>query len=288
MKIKLLLLFVTTSLLFGVTGCMKSDDNSDEEKINENIATIETFINSDPMSNEAVKDSAGFYYITRVKNPSGVTPQVGDASSVNINIFLLNGGKQVVTYPTDSLLTITLGTFETGFYGIDLGILKMKTGEKATFLLPYYLAFGSSNQTNIPGYSPVRMEMELVKTRTEAQQIDDFVVKKGFVVSEKTPQGLVIIRTNEVLGDTLGAGKSVSIKYVGKFLSGTTFDPGTYPLTFTTGTNAVVSGFDSAIRKMRKGEKAIIIFPSKLGYGSSSYNGIPGYSPLYFEVEVTQ
>jgi FKBP-type peptidyl-prolyl cis-trans isomerase len=285
MKIKFLLLSLTTSLVFGITGCMKSNESQDEEKIIENVAAIEAFINSDSQGSSAIKDTTGFYYINRVSNPSGITPKLGDAASVNINAYLLNG-TQVISYDDDSLFTFTVGAYNTGFYGLDLGVTKMKTGEKTTFLLPYYLAFGSANQTNIPGYSPIRMELELIKTRTEEQQIDDFVAKKQFVVSEKTTNGLVIIRTNEVLGDAIGAGKSVSVKYVGKFLNGTTFDSGTFP--FTTGTNATVAGFDTAISKMRKGEKAIIIFPSSLGYGASGSSSIPGYTPLYFEVEVAQ
>lgn len=286
MKIKFLLLSVTASLLFGMTSCMKDNENKDEEKINENVASIESFINKDDMGKQAVKDSSGLYYITRLNNPSGITPQIGDLASVNINVFLLDGGKQVITYAPDSLFTFTVGLYNIGFYGLDLGVFKMKTGEKTTFLLPYYLAFGSANQTDIPGYSPVRMEVELVKTRSEVQQIDDFITKKGFVVSEKTSEGLILIRTNQILGDTLGVGKSVSVKYVGKFLNETIFDQGTFAI--TTGTNGAIPGFDNAIRKMRKGEKAIAIFPSKLGYGPKGSSRIPGYKPLYFELEVVE
>ncbi len=286
MKIKFILLSVTASLLFGMTSCMKADENKDEEKIIENVASIESFINKDDMGKEAIKDSSGLYYITRLKNPSGTTPQAGDVASVNLNVFLLDGGKQVITYAPDSLFKFTVGLYNIDFYGLDLGIFKMKTGEKTTFLLPYYLAFGPSNQTNIPGYSPVRMELELVKTRSEVQQIDDYVAKKKFIISEKTPEGLLIIRTNQILGDTLGVGKSVSVKYVGKFLNDKVFDQGTFAL--TTGTNGAIPGFDNAIRKMRKGEKAIVIFPSKLGYGPKGSSRIPGFTPLYFELEVLE
>jgi FKBP-type peptidyl-prolyl cis-trans isomerase len=35
---------------------------------------------------------------------------------------------------------------------------------------------------------------------------------------------------------------------------------------------------------MREGRKALFLMPSKLAYGSAGYYGIPGYTPLLFEV----
>jgi len=37
---------------------------------------------------------------------------------------------------------------------------------------------------------------------------------------------------------------------------------------------------------MNEGGKAILIIPSSMGYGSSDYHDIPGYSTLIFEVEL--
>ena len=38
--------------------------------------------------------------------------------------------------------------------------------------------------------------------------------------------------------------------------------------------------------KMRVGEKAVLILPSKIAYGTNGSATIPPNSPLYFEVEV--
>ena len=48
----------------------------------------------------------------------------------------------------------------------------------------------------------------------------------------------------------------------------------------------VIAGFDEGIMKMRVGEKAALIIPSKIGYGTNGSGTIPPNSPLYFEVEV--
>ncbi|PWJ56949.1 FKBP-type peptidyl-prolyl isomerase-like protein [Dyadobacter jejuensis] len=283
MKSKYLFQFLALVLILNLTSCMK-DDNQDEEKAAENILAIDTFIKADSMASSALKDSAGFYYINRLANPSGQKVKTGDAATVKVAVYLLTGEK-VLSTDTDSTYTFTVGANATSFFGLDLGIYKMSEGEKTTFLLPYYYAFGSSAQTNIPAYSPVRMELELVKTRTEVQQIDDYLAKKLFTVSERKSNNLVIIRTNQVTGDTLGVGKSVNVKYIGKYLNEYTFDEGT--ISVTTGTSGVIPGFDQAVRRMRKGEKAIIIFPSALGYGTGSQY-IPPYTPLQFELEILQ
>jgi FKBP-type peptidyl-prolyl cis-trans isomerase len=48
----------------------------------------------------------------------------------------------------------------------------------------------------------------------------------------------------------------------------------------------VIKGFEEAVLKLKLNEKAKIILPSSLAYGANGNTTIPGYSPLYFEIEV--
>jgi FKBP-type peptidyl-prolyl cis-trans isomerase len=272
------------SLAVGLSGCMDNDDNQDEEKIIENTTAIEAYIKADSLGAKVVKDTTGLYFITRKANPNGERPKRGDAATVRFTGYLLNGNTKILTTPGDSTFSFPVEGYSTDFAGLERGVFLMKTGEKTTFLLPFYLAFGAIERVNIPAYSPIRFEMELVKTRTEVQQIDDYLKKKGFTVSDRTADNLVLIRTNTVTGDTLGVGKSVNVKYIGKLLSDAKFGEGS--IAVTTGTSNSIPGFDRAIRKMRKGEKAIAIFPSALGYKASGNNTIPPYAVLQFEIEV--
>ncbi|GGH52300.1 FKBP-type peptidyl-prolyl cis-trans isomerase [Dyadobacter endophyticus] len=275
---------ILLATMIGLASCMK-DNNKDEEKITENEAEIEAFIKADSQGSSAARDSTGLYYIIRKSNPSGSYAKTGDAATVKLNGYLLNGTK-VLSIEKDSSVSFPVLGYSTGVPGLERAIFLLKTGEKATFLLPYYLAFGNIDRVNIPAYSVVRLELEFIKTRTEKQQIDDFLKIKQFPVSERTSDGLVIVRTNTVTGDTLGVGKSVTVKYVGKFLDDKKFGEGSF--NHTTGTSGTIPGFDRAIRKMRKTEKAIVIFPSPLGYKDlgSSDGVIPRYSPLQFEIEI--
>ncbi|MCE6988838.1 FKBP-type peptidyl-prolyl cis-trans isomerase [Dyadobacter sp. CY323] len=275
--------YLMMSMIVGLTGCMDKDGNQDEEKIVENETAIQAYIKTDSLGTKAAKDSSGLYYITRKTNPAGERAKKGDAASVKFTGYLLNGSK-VLSSPGDSTYSFPAEGYWTGFAGLERAIFLMKTGEKTTFLLPYYLAFGNVERVNIPAYSPIRLEVEFLKTRTEVQQIDEYLLQKKFEVAERTAGNLVIVRTNTVTGDKLGTGKSVSVKYKGTFLNGNKFDEGT--LNITTGTNNVIEGFDSAVQKMRKTEKTIVIFPSSLGYKATGYGSVPPFTPLQFELEV--
>lgn len=97
-------------------------------------------------------------------------------------------------------------------------------------------------------------------------------------------------------------GDTVRVNYTGKTLDNKVFDTsleqvakdkGIYnsgrqyqPLKFPIGYGLTITGFEFAISMMFPGEKATVIFPSRLGYGSQANGAIPPNSPLIFELEL--
>ena len=96
---------------------------------------------------------------------------------------------------------------------------------------------------------------------------------------------------------------TVKVNYIGKLLTKEVFDTSIEQVAkdngvFKTGRNyvplkfplggAVISGFEYAVSLMRVGEKATVIFPSRLGYGNQTQNSIPANSPLIFELELLE
>lgn len=287
MKSSFLKLGMLIAVFVSVVACTKSVENNDEEKLAENYQQIEKYIADSSLV--ATRDSVGMYYVVRKANPTGNKVKVGDEVNIKFNGFLLNGTK-VFSSVNDKNTSFSY-PFGTGLgfvpAGMELSVNRMRVGEINTVFMPFPFAYGSYDQGNIPAHSPLKINIEVVSARSEVKQIDDFLAKKQFVVSERTSDNLVIVRTNSVTGDTLGSGKSVTVKYIVKLLDDTKVQEGNYP--FTTGTGSVIKGFDRAVRKMRKGEKIITIFPSSLGYGSTGVNGtvpILPYSPLQYELEV--
>lgn len=276
MRSKKIVLWVLVLITVGLASCMKSVDNQDEVKVTENDNDILKYLSD---SIKAAKDPAGYYYIKRKTNAVGDTAKLGDAATVKLTGYLI-GGTIPVTSDTVSF-PVGGGTL---IYGVELGIGKVRTGEKISLYLPYYLAFGNSARTNIPAYSAIRMEMEFIKSRNEVQQINDYIAKKKFTVYERTAENLVIIRTDTSKAVGIGAGKSVTVKYIGRFLNDTKFDEGSF--TYNTGGGSLIVGFDQAVQKLPAKGKAIVVFPSALGYKAAGNNAVPPYSPLMFELEL--
>ncbi len=126
---------------------------------------------------------------------------------------------------------------------------------------------------------------ELLSPEEEEAKIEAYIKNKNLTVTEKTSSGLRYIRQEESTGASLKAGQYITVNYTGKLLSDKQFDSGTFG--FYLGAGSVIRGFDEGVAKMKIGEKAILIFPSSIGYGyQGSGKTIPPNTPLLFEIEV--
>lgn len=117
-------------------------------------------------------------------------------------------------------------------------------------------------------------------------------LKTNNLKGESTPGGavVVILKANTASKTYIAAGENIQSSYIGKLLEdGSIFDqsaPGDY-FSFTVGTGQVIGGWDEGFQKLKHGEKALILIPSRLAYGSRGAGGaIPPNAPLVFEVEV--
>jgi FKBP-type peptidyl-prolyl cis-trans isomerase len=77
----------------------------------------------------------------------------------------------------------------------------------------------------------------------------------------------------------------VKFKHIGYLLDSTIFSSGWYvsgdiPLP------ALVQGFQEGLQIVGEGGRAVIVFPSNLGYGKDGASTVPEYSPLAFKVEL--
>jgi FKBP-type peptidyl-prolyl cis-trans isomerase len=128
--------------------------------------------------------------------------------------------------------------------------------------------------------------VETLTPEQENQKIEDYIASKKITITEKTASGLRFILTKaNPAGAKVVNGQTISVAYAGRLLTDKQFDAGNF--SFVLGARAAIDGFDQGIAKMRVGEKATLIFPSSLGYGSQSQGSdIPAYSPLVFDIEV--
>ena len=107
---------------------------------------------------------------------------------------------------------------------------------------------------------------------------------------DKTESGLryqIIQKGNGVKAEK---GQTVSVHYKGQLSDGTVFDSSykrNAPIDFPLGVGQVIAGWDEGIQLLKVGDKARLVIPSHLGYGSAGAGGvIPPDATLVFDVEL--
>jgi FKBP-type peptidyl-prolyl cis-trans isomerase len=227
--------------------------------------------------------ATGIYYNISKTNSAGLA--VSSAYDLHVAYTLKTiDGKEIVKKTTADSAMFNFYTTQ-AFDGFKFALLLLKEGEKGTFLIPSYQAYYENPPTGVEKYAVIIAEIELVDLLSEDDKINNYVKKKGLTITEKTTSGLRFIRTSaKTTNDSLKTGDNVSVKYNGMFLNETSFDTGTFGLVI--GSSSAIAGFSEGISKLRKGEKAKIIFPSSIGYGSKGSGTIPPYTPLIFDIEI--
>ena len=109
------------------------------------------------------------------------------------------------------------------------------------------------------------------------------------IKAKKLDSGLVYVCNKKGSGEFAKAGQTVTVHYTGKLFDGTVFDSSVErgePIDFVLGEGRVIKGWEEGIALMKKGEKATLIIPSDLAYGSRRTGRIPPYSNLVFDIEI--
>jgi len=276
-------LFAAVLAAFSVVSCQSMLENDVQKNLEQNELEIQNYISSKQLTMQ--KSISGLYYNIVKTNASGQKPNVGDEVSIHYVLFKMSGAKFDSTERSKNAPFYYIYGVNRLIPGLDEGISMMRQGEAGLFLMNNTLAFGSQSDAILPAYSAVGAEVEIVKVRNEDQQIEDYIKDKSLSLTEKTSSGLRFIQTSTTTNAQVKIGDVVSVKYTGKLLTDKQFDTG--EIAVKIGAGGVIRGFEEGISKMRLGEKATLIFPSSLGYGTSgSGNVIRPYAPLLFEVEI--
>ena len=177
---KLILMLFLSTLLFS---CAEKEDKRKQltkedidkyekplEAVNRYLVTLddERIQNYAKRRNWDMQQSeTGLWYMI-FENTNGEKAVLGKIATINYNVLLLDG---TLCYTSDSLGTksflIGKGGVESG---LEEGILLMKQGEKARFIMPPYQAHGLlGDMKKIPARSTVLYEIELVNLSNSNQ-----------------------------------------------------------------------------------------------------------------------
>lgn len=219
------------------------------------------------------------------KKGDGTQPNPGDKVHVHYAGRLSTGEPFDNSYDRGQPFSFPLGAGRV-IKGWDEGIGYLSVGDSATLVIPPDLGYGSNDRPKIPGGSTLIFDVQLMK-------VEEKVVIKQYdtegMDAVTTTSGLQIIKLNETEGVQAEAGKTVDVHYSGFLTDGTMFDSSVergQPISFPLGTGRVIKGWDEGIALMRVGEKAKLIIPAELGYGSRATGPIPANSTLIFDVEL--
>ncbi|WP_446051005.1 peptidylprolyl isomerase [Zobellia laminariae] len=107
---------------------------------------------------------------------------------------------------------------------------------------------------------------------------------------DETESGLRYKMIQKGNGAQAEKGQTVSVHYEGSLLNGQVFDSSykrNEPIDFQLGVGQVIPGWDEGIQLLKVGDKARLVIPSSLGYGSAGAGGvIPPNATLLFDVEL--
>ncbi|MDI9864802.1 FKBP-type peptidyl-prolyl cis-trans isomerase [Flectobacillus sp. DC10W] len=282
-NIKSLYVLGLFAIVVLLSSCLSTIVLENDEIVKQNETKIQTYLSSQSLS--FTKATNGIYY-TAVGDTSGRVMTAGDTVRVQYTISRLDGVK------IDSSVTGKPFQF---IYGNSTSIF-VKTlpllheSQQGSFIIPSTQALGSQTFPNLPANSPIRLDVKWFKTYSEAAYIDNYILANKITVTAKYTNGLRYIRTQDGTGDYMASGKIAKVKYTGKLLNGFIFDSNvakTDTFKITIGGSSAITGFQRGVELMKVGEKATLIFPSSIGYGTTgSLPKIPGESPLIFDVQV--
>ena len=126
-----------------------------------------------------------------------------------------------------------------------------------------------------------------VAAEREAARAELDKLAAGF---DETESGLRYQIIQKGDGKKAEKGNMVSVHYKGQLADGTVFDSSykrNAPLDFQVGVGQVIPGWDEGICLLNVGDKARLVIPSDLGYGSAGAGGvIPPDATLVFDVEL--
>lgn len=274
------LVLVTAVLLSSCLGKYVESDLDKSYKENETQILAYASTNGITLSQDT---QSSIYYQKLTKNDAGT--QVSSKYDLRVAYKLSTlAGKVIETKTAADSVVLNLYTTKV-LDGFLYSILLLKEKEKGQFFIPSYLAYYDAPPAGVEKYEVIVLELEVLGLISEEEKINSYITNNKLVVTKKTDSGLRFIRTNAaVVGDSLKSGDVLSVTYNGMFLNNTSFDSGTFSV--TVGAGSLIPGFTEGLMLMKKGEKARIVMPSSLGYGTLGNAKIPPYTPLVFDLEI--
>lgn len=261
--------FVTTELGFSFKHCVENKDNYKAKEGDILYGEMEIRVN----------DSVKLY--SNYGKPERLF-SILSSKKGSVDEFLLNlhvGDSAIIIIPADSASQYASN-------------LVLRHTDKVYFYLKIQQII---SQKEISHEDQLMIEQQ----QKEFDTIEQYIQKKS-LKAEKQESGLYFIKQVEGEGEVAKYGDKVLVNYSVSTLDGKVIDTNiktvaqnsgiyskdrTYePFSFVIGDEGLIPGWTQGITLMKKGGKAKLIIPSKLGYGQKSYGPIKPNTVLIFDI----
>lgn len=265
-----------------------------EEQLATDLQVINLYLKDSSLTDQVKDLSSTLRFIVE---DSGRGPEILVDSSVNI---LLKGAYlEPITDQenTDSVVDYnTIPLTETGdcspvtLFLLDLipgfreGVQQFNTWGKGTLLIPSALGYGQSGTTNVPPFSVLVFEIEIVEQEEfDRTKIKNYIAETKLTPIDTTETGIYYSITKDGNGEQLDSNStSVIITYNGYYADSTSFDLKETPVTFNL--SEVIPGWQKALPILEKGGSGTFLIPSNLAYGPSGSGSIPSNTMLIYDI----
>lgn len=305
-------------LLLVLPACQKDEPVDEAKALRELLARQDVEINNYLTQNNitAQKDEWGIYREQVQANATGEVVSEGDVALLHYTFKTL-AGEVVATSIGAAPVRITQSPNRAYLpYALGENLQYVKVGETYRFYVPSPYAYDTYSDEEIPAQAILIMELQVLDVYHNAQEVGEAEqadiqawLLENNRTSEVLANGLHKIVLQEGTGELPVNGDTAKVYYKGSYLSGEVFDQNLTGdgFRFKLGNQAVVEGFEQAVKSMKVGEKALFILPSALayrntgvfalphdkikkfqeaGYISTSQRIIPPFSTLVFELEL--
>lgn len=155
-----------------------------------------------------------------------------------------------------------------------------------------------------------KLQKKMMAKGQEQDSLEQIEIKKYLednnIDAKRTENDLYYYVIKQGDGKKPENGDRIKVNYSGKILNGDYFDSSVKsvaqenniynaarepysPFEFNLGRGEVIKGWDEGFSLLNVGDQAVLIIPSKLGYGARPMgNKIPAYSILMFEIELLE
>ncbi|RCR68719.1 FKBP-type peptidyl-prolyl cis-trans isomerase [Larkinella punicea] len=301
MNSKHLSALIALFLAVGLVSCMNNLNDPSAGTVEQNIQQIKDHLTANQLQDQVTSTLSGLYYIITP------TPSTAKAATPNEELeftytlsYIDPTTKKAVLVDSANRTKPAYIPFLAGVVvpGLEEGFILMKEGQTGRFFMPNNLAFGSNTRENkMPEYSAVIFDVKLNRSRSQIEQMGDYATLKKLPRPDTTAfaQGtdsVRVYRLSKGTGARITAGQTVTVAYTANTLRGTAPFDKSDSLTIKLGSGQYIVGFDKGISLLSVGDKALLVFPSGIGYGaqgssdSKGYYVVPPYAPLAFEITV--